>query len=180
MRKSKTNQYRERVHRLVLAGCDGHPLDPVAAVQRHIELNNPEQGDALFTFREAGKQQAMTHNILVSVTKLLFLCKGCDPSAVSGHSYRRGGATAAFQAGVPEPLVQRHVDWASLTVRIYAELSDKCRAKTTSAVFQAILNRETLTMVPAVTPWGHVGRGEVYGQLGDAAAAAAADAAFRR
>ena len=37
----------------------------------------------------------------------------------AGHSFRRGGASALFAAGVPEAAIQRHGRWKSLTVRDY-------------------------------------------------------------
>ena len=39
VRKSKTNQYHDRVHRLVLQGHAGHPIDPVQGQKNHLMLN---------------------------------------------------------------------------------------------------------------------------------------------
>ena len=108
--KSKTNQYPDRVHKVVLQGQRSHALDPVAALLNHLQLNNPQPGDALFTFVEADKPSQITHTMLVTVAKLLFACQGGDPASVSGHSYRRGMATTAFRAGVPDALLQQHGD----------------------------------------------------------------------
>ena len=36
-----------------------------------------------------------------------------DISAIGTHSLRSGGATAAANAGVPDPLFKRHGRWAS-------------------------------------------------------------------
>jgi hypothetical protein len=171
IRKSKINQYRDRVHKIVLQGCRGHPLDPVQALQQHLMLNTPAHADALFAFREQGRQYQMTHNMLVTVTKILFQCMGGDPSKVSGHSYRRGMATTSFRAGVPDALTQQHGDWAGLTYRIYQDLSPACRAKLTTAVFNAIMQPEGVLAIsagmrPAATPWGHLGGGEEQGPLG--------------
>ena len=159
LRKSKTNQFRERTHRLVIAGCKGHPLDPVQAVKDTLRINQPAAGQPLFSFREDGVLQPLTHKTLVLATKLLYVCMGKDPNQVSGHSYRRGGATTAFKAGVPDALVQQHGDWASLCYRIYQELSDAVRARATAAMFD-LVRKEAVIMEDAVSPWGHSGQGE--------------------
>ena len=179
VRKSKTNQFRDRVHRLVLQGLAGHQIDPVQALQNHLMLNTPAASDALFVFREGAQRQQyqMTHNMLVTVTKILFQCQGGDPAKVGGHSYRRGTATTSFRAGVPDALMQQHGDWAGLTYRIYADLSQACRAKLTAAVFAAItqpdgINSISAGMVAADSPWGHLNCGEEPGPLGTQAEAA--------
>ena len=45
--------------------------------------------------------------------KVLLTALGCDTKAFSLHSLRRGGATAAFRAGVDCVHVQRHGTWKS-------------------------------------------------------------------
>jgi hypothetical protein len=44
---------------------------------------------------------------------------GLDRKKVSGHSLRRGGATALFVAGVDDPLIMLHGRWRSLGYRQY-------------------------------------------------------------
>ena len=48
-------------------------------------------------------------------TKLKHLIKkiGLKPDNLSSHSFRRGGASYAFKAGVPADLIQLHGDWRS-------------------------------------------------------------------
>jgi len=47
---------------------------------------------------------------------------GLDPNNFSPHSFRHGGATYAFQAGVPEHLTQIHGDWRSDAYKLYLAL----------------------------------------------------------
>ena len=166
---------------MVLQGQRGYALDPVAALLNHLHLNNPQPGDALFDFVEAYNCFQMTHTMLMTVTKLLFACQGGDPASLSGHSYRRGMATTACQAGVPDACSMHaqlwreklgfvssvsEGDWASMTYKIYCELSQECRAKLTSAVFAQFTHMAFASMLPADTPWGHLGNGEVLGPVG--------------
>lgn len=47
-----------------------------------------------------------------------------NPSRFRGHSFRRGGATWAFRAGVPGELIQIYGDWASDAYKCYLEFSE--------------------------------------------------------
>ena len=42
-----------------------------------------------------------------------------DPAAYAGHSFRRGGATAMFLAGISDAVIARHGRWNSTTFRRY-------------------------------------------------------------
>jgi hypothetical protein len=44
-----------------------------------------------------------------------------DPRQFAGHSFRRGGATALYLAGVPEADIKRHGRWKSEAVRLYMD-----------------------------------------------------------
>jgi hypothetical protein len=54
VRKSKTNQFSERVHKVAIQGIQHHPLDPVAAVLQHFQINGLQVGDFAFSFFEGG------------------------------------------------------------------------------------------------------------------------------
>ncbi|KAK3237314.1 hypothetical protein CYMTET_52606 [Cymbomonas tetramitiformis] len=46
-----------------------------------------------------------------------------DPAAYTGHSFRRGGATAAFKLRVQDALIQAHGDWASECYKLYCDMN---------------------------------------------------------
>ena len=50
---------------------------------------------------------------------------GLDPSGISGHSLRSGGATLAFQASIPEEFVKRLGDWRSDAFKSYIHIPIK-------------------------------------------------------
>jgi len=50
-----------------------------------------------------------------------------DPSQLSGHSFRSGGATLAFQAQIPAELIKRLGDWQSDAYRSYIHIPVKDR-----------------------------------------------------
>ena len=59
-----------------------------------------------FSFRIGDKLYPLQHDLLVSSAKAMGELVGVDPTQMAGHSFRRGGATFAFQAGVPDILIQ--------------------------------------------------------------------------
>ena len=68
-----------------------------------------------------------THGKFDSLLKLVASRAGLDPSRISGHSLRAGGATLAFQANIPEELIKRLGDWQSDAFRSYIHIPIKYR-----------------------------------------------------
>ena len=61
---------------------------------------------------------------------------GIDVSRYSGHSFRRGGATALAKAGVPDSAIQLHGRWKSNAFLRYIAMpdDDQLRLQTTQAI----------------------------------------------
>jgi hypothetical protein len=81
---------------------------------------------------------------------LLSVCRpDVDASRYAGHSFRRGGATALFLAGVPETIIQLHGRWKSSAYKVYydANRSDAARVEATSRLKSTPLER--LLALPA-------------------------------
>ena len=57
-----------------------------------------------------------------------------DPSLYAGHSFRRGGASALFSAGVSDSWIQIRNRWKSECFRQYIQLSVKERLAPTLAL----------------------------------------------
>ena len=60
---------------------------------------------------------------MMTVLKSRLASIGLTDSRYGWHSWRRGGTTALFMAGVNETLVQAHGRWSSLTYRQYLDTS---------------------------------------------------------
>ena len=50
---------------------------------------------------------------------------GLPPKDFSSHSFRRGGATFAFQCAIPGELIQQHGDLTSAAYLAYLDFSDE-------------------------------------------------------
>ena len=149
-----------------VAGLQGHPLKSVAAWLAHMDLNQWDEASDAFNFctsgdgaadairlardsshgqgcslhlaLTAGKVSPMRHNALVSAAKDMATLVGCDPAQVAGHSFRHGGATFAFQCGVPDVLIQRKGDWLLLCYREYITVSVDQALTATHMMFTAM------------------------------------------
>jgi hypothetical protein len=145
-----------------IAGYEGHPLDAVAAWRAHMALNTLGSTFHAFAFKVGSGTVAMHHSKLVEAAKSMAKLVGMDPTLVAGHSFRRGGASFAFQSGVSDVLIQRQGDWASLCYREYITLSPESALRATRLMFRALpfpgfAETWGSSIVPSDSPAGHVG-----------------------
>jgi hypothetical protein len=104
----------------------GSCLCPVAAVlwvfaylQRQGQL---APGRPAFMMRSGRKWVPMTHAFFVGQLKKLLQKAGLDEDQYGGQSFRRGGATAAFQMDATSELIKLQGDWRSDCYQRYAEV----------------------------------------------------------
>ena len=119
---TKTIQFGRRRLHIPLLRVDSH-LCPVAAFAR---TSNSFLGDShtpAFVFLDKGKVQWLTTSIFIRTFRGVMAAGGQNASDFSGHSFRRGGATWAFQSGMPGELIQICGDWASDAYTRYLEFS---------------------------------------------------------
>lgn len=97
-------------------------FDPVSAYYRYVQfiptpLQHPnipfflQRADRSIPLADAEYMETFKHRVHVYLRK---------PEAnYAGHSFRRGGTTALFLAGVPETVIAAHGRWKSLAYRKY-------------------------------------------------------------
>lgn len=130
---TKTIQFGERCLRIPLVARDGATC-PVAAYFKHIRHIGPHRRKAstpAFIYRDCdGVIRWLTKSIFIKTFRDLAAEAGdSDPAAYSGHSFRRGGASWAFQAGVPGELIQVMGDWSSDAYRRYLEFNMRSKQR---------------------------------------------------
>jgi hypothetical protein len=123
---SKSRQYGPAPS-IRVAGMRGHPQDPVQAWLEHVRMNEL-RGRQLglyqaFSYNGLQCRLRMLHSDLVNAAKDMAGLLGLSRDTVAGHSFRRGGASFAYQACVPDTLIQRQRDWISCCYREYITLS---------------------------------------------------------
>jgi hypothetical protein len=71
----------------------------------------------------ASTTKVVDHRTMSNSLKHRLTTIGADATKYGWHSWRRGGTTAMFTAGVAETLIQSHGRWASLTYKMYLDTS---------------------------------------------------------
>ena len=124
---SKTIQYGERTYQAPLPYLKDHPLCPVTVLDALLSQNKETCGTPLFSIQSP--PTILTHSSFVKTLRSHLECLGYPSSHFSGHSFRRGGATWAFQSGLPGEIIQSLGDWKSHAYLAYLELNSMDKFK---------------------------------------------------
>ena len=97
-------------------------LCPVSAIQHYFCMVPASPTVPFFCVPATSGCCLLTSSYLRSILKRLTSRIGLDPTGYSPHSFRRAGATFAFQPGVPDHLIKLHGDWRSNAYQAYLTL----------------------------------------------------------
>ena len=123
VRKSKTNQFRERVHKIPVAEVANKELCAVFWLRRHM-LQCPAPPDArIFRTPRKGHSVPLSYEFYSSVLKRTCAAAGLPPGEFSSHSLRRGGATFLRLCGASIETIKERGDWRSDCVKEYLKSS---------------------------------------------------------
>ena len=128
-RWSKPIQFSQHILTVPLPRIAQYPLCSYTALRHAFRLvSAPLSGPAfIIAASTEGGLTALTYGKFDSLLKLLAAKTNINPSQVSGHSFRSGGATLAFQAQIPAEMIKRLGDWESDAYRSYIHISVKDR-----------------------------------------------------
>jgi len=114
---SKTPQCQERNYDVPLPFLINHPLCPVTALMNLLMLHpNLDPKAPLFSL-------GSIPSVLTQASFVTQLRYNFPPQNYSGHSFRRGGASWAFEAGLPGVVIQSMGDWKSQAYLAYLEIN---------------------------------------------------------
>lgn len=133
---SKTLQFHLKDLRFPLLAIPGLLLCPVKAIKRMCELV-PLSDDRPCFARVNGAP--WTYRQFQNKFKKCLSVLGYKQNLFSSHSFRRGGCSFCFQAGVPSELIQIIGDWKSDTYKHYCHTSDYSRARACAAFRKELL-----------------------------------------
>ena len=120
---TKTIQFGKRRLHLPLIRTEQR-LCPVSAYEAYLLLHQVDAVGPAFVFNQGDESKWLTRTIFITTFRDVLRSAGIqNASAFTGHSFRRGGATWAFQAGIPGELIQICGDWASDAYKQYLEFS---------------------------------------------------------
>ena len=135
---SKTIQNRDQVRLITLPKLGASVLCPYKALKAVFKLYNPGHNDPLFQCTTNKGFQVMTdarvRKSLANILKRMHLPKGY----FTFHSFRRSGASAAFNANVPVTSIKQHGTWTSDCVWTYIQANEH-KAMEVSCAFKRML-----------------------------------------
>jgi len=121
---TKTIQFGQRLLHLPLLTIQGSVLCPVAAYHRARYFLRGHSAKAAFMFLCRGRVTLLTQSQFLKTFRALLARAGIPhATCFRGHSFRRGGASWAFQSGVPGEVIQICGDWISDAYKLYLEFS---------------------------------------------------------
>ena len=115
---SKTDVFREGVT-IRLAAIPGSPSCPVAALRALFTASPLPPSSSLFAFADGSH---LTRDKSISTVRKYLALIGQDSPKFSGHSWRRGAATAAKLAKISDSDIQLLGRWTSDAFKAYFEL----------------------------------------------------------
>jgi hypothetical protein len=123
IRYSKTIQFGQRVLILPYEACSDKRLCPVRALLVHLGVSPLTSSRPLFNFIENGHEKFFSHAMFVRRLRSGLIGSCFDSSEMSCHSFRRGGATLAFECGLSPIQIKLRGDWRSNAFEKYLSVS---------------------------------------------------------
>ena len=121
LKASKTDPFRQGCT-LVFYALDS-PICPVHAMRRYLGSRQswaPGASDPLFVMPD---HAPLTRAVLVTHLRLLLGRLGFNPTHYAGHSFRKGAATSASAAHVPDHILKVLGRWSSDCYQRYIQTS---------------------------------------------------------
>lgn len=120
---TKTIQFGRRRLHIPLVKTNS-VLCPVRAYKSLLAHGDVDAEGPAFVFLDNNTRKWLTGVIFIDTFRAVLVSAGItDASTFTGHSFRRGGATWAFQVGISGELIQVCGDWASDAYKQYLEFS---------------------------------------------------------
>ena len=123
VRKSKTNQFRERVHKIPVAEVANKELCAVSWLRKHLRQCPAPMDAKVFRIPRDGHSIPLTYEYYSSKLKIACSAAGLPPNEFSSHSLRRGGATFLRLCGASIDTIKERGDWKSDCVKQYLKSS---------------------------------------------------------
>ena len=137
---SKTIQFRERVVCIPLPLTPYSPLCPVTACSRAFRFTYQSSQAFNWLHLTTLSIQTFTYHSFSTKLRGLIAELGLQAGDYTSHSFRRGGAFFAYQAGVPIELVKVLGDWKSNAALLYLTIPLTIRLQSINILTKHILS----------------------------------------
>ena len=139
---SKTIQFRERSIHIPFPHVPGSPLCPVASLLHAISFTGSSAPSShAFAYFDPSHRaiRCLTYRSFVTKLRDCLSSLGYPPLLYASHSFRRGGASFAFQSGIPVELIKMLGDWKSDSVLLYLTVPLSIRLHSANVMCKRIL-----------------------------------------
>jgi hypothetical protein len=143
VRHSKTIQFGQRVLQIPFFFCESVNLCPVKALMFHLLVSPLPDSDPLFSFVLNGRTASLTHSVFVARLRTCLRLCGYEPMSYSGHSFRRGGCTMSFEAGLSIIDIKMRGDWRSHAFERYIHIPQEMIFSAARALSICAANQST-------------------------------------
>lgn len=148
IRHTKTRQYNSGLGadalQYVLPRVRGSPLCPCAALSAYLVAAEEHLAPHQPVFIQLAAAAAGVRVFPLTYARFLASLKACiaraglDPTLYAGQSFRRGGATFALEAGVPDTVIRAMGDWKSDVWKDYVSATAKLRESAALSLARAV------------------------------------------
>ena len=114
-------QTRDRTHTITLPKLHPSPLSPVTALISAMSQYSPGPHDPLFQVRTSEGFKPITESHLRKVLSKLVVKLGLPKGHFTFHTFRRSGATLAYNSHVPIQSIKSYGSWTSDCVWTYIQ-----------------------------------------------------------
>lgn len=137
--KTKTTQLKQRILEIPFPVIPKSILCPVTALTTYFMLVSASSDSAVFLAPHSSGLTPVLAQHFNSFLKCC--CIGEDPSHFSLCSFRKGGATFAFNCGAPTEFIKAQGDWKSDAYLVYLTLSSSKKLALLHAITTKLANR---------------------------------------
>ena len=130
---SKPIQLRDKVARVVIPKLPRSKLCPVTALSNMLHLDPGLNNDLFFAIYKANKWSPRTDSTVRKHLKWVLLLLQLQHHNFTFHTFRRSGASWAFEHGVPIKVIKQQGTWSSDWVWRYIQKSNPSTSPLTQA-----------------------------------------------
>ena len=142
VRWSKTIQFRDRIVSVLFSYIPNSPLCPVHAILHAFSFQTKTGKDQAFSYFDHLTlcPKLFTYQKFLAQLRRCLVDIGLEPSHFASHSFHRGGASFAFQAGVPIEMIKILGDWKSDAVLLYLTVPMNMRLHAVDQITRHIMS----------------------------------------
>ena len=148
---TKTVQFQQRILKWLLPRLEpGDVCCPTTQLARYMAARpDLTASEPLFQTQQVDPKTGQTtskplrYEAFIAKFKGIIAALGLNPAVYSGHSFRRGGATFARDAGINDEVIKAMGDWKSEALLTYISATQRLRVKAAGLLARAVRNADT-------------------------------------